>query len=142
LQKDKLLIYGKHPVFLCLELQKRQTYKIFISKNNQQTLLDFLQKNNLNNLSKLIQIVDNKFFDNLLGKNAVHQGFALEVSKIAMQNNALEHGLEKAIQWFSNIPDHWTKQNWQQGRLIVCDTSCGENNPYQHDQITSNQHAT
>jgi sulfatase maturation enzyme AslB (radical SAM superfamily) len=65
-----------------------------------------------------------------------------QVSKIAMQNNALEHGLEKAIQWFSNIPDHWTKQNWQQGRLVVCDTSCGENNPYQHDQITSNQHAS
>jgi MoaA/NifB/PqqE/SkfB family radical SAM enzyme len=61
-----------------------------------------------------------------------------QVNKIAMQNNALEHGLEKAIQWFSNIPDHWTKQNVQQ-RLIVCDTSCGESNPYQHDQNISNQ---
>jgi 23S rRNA (guanosine2251-2'-O)-methyltransferase len=103
LQKDKLLIYGKHPVFLCLELQKRQTYKIFISKNNQQTLLDFLQKNNLNNLSKLIQIVDNKFFDNLLGKNAVHQGFALEVSKIAMQNQF--ELLEKLHNNRQNLPN-------------------------------------
>ncbi len=103
MQKDKLLIYGKHPVFLCLELQKRQTYKIFISKNNQQTLLDFLQKNNLNNLSKLIQIVDNKFFDNLLGKNAVHQGFALEVSKIAMQNQF--ELLEKLHNNRQNLPN-------------------------------------
>ena len=64
-----------------------------------------------------------------------------QVSKIVMQNNALEHGLEKAIQWFSNIPDHWAKQNVQQ-RLMVCDTSCGENNPYQHDQNISNQYST
>ncbi len=58
-----------------------------------------------------------------------------QVSEIAMQNNALEHGLEKAIQWFSNIPDHWTKQNWEQGRLVVCDASCGDNSPYHNDLI-------
>lgn len=85
LPKNNVFIYGKHPVFLCLELQKRTVYKIFISKNNQQVLLDFLQKNHLNKLSKTIQIVDNKFFDNLLGKNAVHQGIAIEASKMTMQ---------------------------------------------------------
>jgi 23S rRNA (guanosine2251-2'-O)-methyltransferase len=86
LQKDKLLIYGKHPVFLCLELQKRQTYKIFVSKNNQQTLLDFLQKKQLDKLNKLVKVVDNKFLDNLVGNGSVHQGIAIEASKIAMQS--------------------------------------------------------
>lgn len=86
MQKDKLLIYGKHPVFLCLELQKRQTYKIFVSKNNQQTLLDFLQKKQLDKLNKLVKVVDNKFLDNLVGNGSVHQGIAIEASKIAMQS--------------------------------------------------------
>ena len=103
LQKNNVLIYGKHPVFLCLELQKRIVYKIFINKNNQQTLLDFLQKNNLNKLSKLIQIVDNKFFDNLLGKNAVHQGIVIEASKIAMQNQF--ELLEKLHNHPQNLPN-------------------------------------
>ena len=86
MQRNNIFIYGKHPVFLSLTLQKRKVYQIFVSKNNQAILLDFLQKKQLDKLNKLIKIVDNKFHDNLVGNGSVHQGIAIEASKIAMQS--------------------------------------------------------
>ena len=85
-QNNNIFIYGKHPVFLSLTLQKRKVYQIFVSKNNQAILLDFLQKKQLDKLNKLVKIVDNKFLDNLVGNGSVHQGIAIEASKIAMQS--------------------------------------------------------
>jgi 23S rRNA (guanosine2251-2'-O)-methyltransferase len=85
-QNNNIFIYGKHPVFLSLTLQKRKVYQIFVSKNNQTILLDFLQKKQLDKLNKLVKIVDNKFLDNLVGNGSVHQGIAIEASKIAMQS--------------------------------------------------------
>jgi 23S rRNA (guanosine2251-2'-O)-methyltransferase len=85
-KNNNIFIYGKHPVFVSLALQKRIFYQIFITKNNQTILLDFLQQKQLNKLMNLVKIVDNKFFDNRLGDACVHQGIAVEASKITMQS--------------------------------------------------------
>lgn len=42
-------------------------------------------------------------------------------------NNALEVGLEKAINWFNGIEQSWTKTRYQDGRLRFCDEHCGSN---------------
>lgn len=48
-------------------------------------------------------------------------------------NNALEVGLEKAIEWFSDIESSWSKDRYQQGRLRFCDEHCGTEK-YIHDR--------
>jgi hypothetical protein len=62
----------------------------------------------------------------------------LQLREIVGQNNALEHGLEKALAWFAAIPERWQQPSWDQGRLAVCDTSCGNKNPYLNDQLFIN----
>ena len=42
-------------------------------------------------------------------------------------NTALQHGLETAIKWFSNIPPTWKFDTVKQGRLWYCDTNCKTN---------------
>lgn len=43
-----------------------------------------------------------------------------------VQNNAVKHGLEKAVAWFSLIEESWQKQSVQQGRLHRCELHCGK----------------
>lgn len=40
-------------------------------------------------------------------------------------NNALEHGLKNSIEWFSSIESTWTKSTYEEGRLHICDHTCG-----------------
>lgn len=42
-------------------------------------------------------------------------------------NNALEVGIESAINWFNNIEKSWQIENYQSGRLYKCDQICGRN---------------
>lgn len=58
-----------------------------------------------------------------------HPGFVdsnQQIASIEQNNNALTHGLEECISWFDDISDTWSK-NWDQGRLIGCNRSCGAN---------------
>ena len=41
-------------------------------------------------------------------------------------NNALHNTLKECIEWFNNIPMCWNKKSFEEGRLIVCDASCGK----------------
>lgn len=43
----------------------------------------------------------------------------------AVNNNALEVGLEKAIDWFNSVENSWSKKTYSDGRLIKCDEQCG-----------------
>lgn len=40
-------------------------------------------------------------------------------------NNALEVGLENALNWFNEIEASWSKTTYAEGRLILCDSHCG-----------------
>lgn len=41
--------------------------------------------------------------------------------------NALEHGLEECLEWFSKIKETWDIPSFNQGRLLICDQTCGKN---------------
>lgn len=43
-------------------------------------------------------------------------------------NNALEVGLESAIEWFSKIQQRWQIEKYHDGRLRMCDEHCGSDN--------------
>lgn len=49
-----------------------------------------------------------------------------QTKSIAISNNALEHGIEKSIEWFNAIEQSWDKPSYQTGRLIKCDQYCGQ----------------
>lgn len=44
---------------------------------------------------------------------------------LVKNNNALEVGLETAIDWFNQIPNTWDK-SIDKGRLVICNESCGK----------------
>jgi sulfatase maturation enzyme AslB (radical SAM superfamily) len=48
-----------------------------------------------------------------------------QVKQIAQGNNALEHGLESAVQWFELVEQSWTKQTVGNGQLYTCTVTCG-----------------
>ena len=44
-----------------------------------------------------------------------------------VKNNAITHGLDKAVNWFSLVQDTWRKKTIKEGRLYRCDMYCGKN---------------
>lgn len=72
------------------------------------------------------------------GMNTWYGTTGLQLENIVRSNNALEHGLEKSIEWFNSIPPTWDKPDWGSGRLLVCDNSCSHHSPYSGDQIIKN----
>lgn len=61
------------------------------------------------------------------GKGRWHEPVNKQISKLLENNNALEKPIEECINWFNNIPSCWTKKNFADGRLVVCDANCGKN---------------
>ena len=45
-------------------------------------------------------------------------------------NNAPQVGLETAIEWFNKIEQAWAIEKYKDGRIILCDSHCGQK--YQH----------
>lgn len=41
--------------------------------------------------------------------------------------NAISHGLEEVLEWFSLVQDTWQKKTFKEGRLYRCDMYCGKN---------------
>jgi len=59
------------------------------------------------------------------GKGRWHQPVNEQINELLEPNNALERPLQECIEWFNNIPACWNKKTYEDGRLIVCDVSCG-----------------
>jgi MoaA/NifB/PqqE/SkfB family radical SAM enzyme len=59
------------------------------------------------------------------GKGRWHQPVNEQINELLEPNNALERPLQECIEWFNNIPACWNKKTYEDGRLIVCDASCG-----------------
>ena len=51
----------------------------------------------------------------------------LQIKNLTNENNALEYSLEHCIKWFNAVETSWEKHNWEQGRLITCNNTCGKN---------------
>lgn len=87
IKADQIWIYGKHPVKSVILNKKRQIFKILVTKNNQQELLDFIKENNLKIDKNLIFITDNDLISDNFTNKVVHQGFAILCSKLHFQTD-------------------------------------------------------
>jgi len=82
LPSNQVWIIGKHPVLMALKQARRKYYSLLVSKNNFNEIENFLKQNSLNNLLKILRVVDLQEITNAIGLNHVHQGFALLASKL------------------------------------------------------------
>jgi len=60
------------------------------------------------------------------GHGRWHQPVNKQIAELVKNNNALDVGLESAILWFSEVVHRWNIETFEQGRLVVCDSSCGK----------------
>lgn len=49
-----------------------------------------------------------------------------QIQVIAKKNNAIEYGLEAAMEWFNSVEASWHKESISQGRLYTCVSTCGK----------------
>jgi 23S rRNA (guanosine2251-2'-O)-methyltransferase len=82
---SRYYLAGKNPVFMALKAKRRKFFAIYVTKNSLAELETFLEKNDLNNHRELIRLVDNQKIDELVGKNFVHQGIALDTTKLKVK---------------------------------------------------------
>ena len=52
----------------------------------------------------------------------------LQLRPMIQENNAIDHGLRRAIQWFDNVARSWSKPSVQEGRIYNCNQVCGCDN--------------
>jgi len=83
---DELWLCGKHPVFTIIQKKRRKIFEILATRNTISELENFLRKESLTNLKPLIKLVDNDRIESLLGKNQLHQGFAIRTSRLPTKN--------------------------------------------------------
>ena len=60
----------------------------------------------------------------------------LQLNKIIEKNDLNYYDLETAIAWFTDVKESWHKEKYEDGRLLVCDKSCGIKNPYKERKYT------
>jgi 23S rRNA (guanosine2251-2'-O)-methyltransferase len=98
-QNDNLWLFGKHPAFNALQKKRRKIFQILVTKNTNSELEKILLTPELSNLKNLVKLVDGSQIDLLIGKDQLHQGIAVECSKLPIknQNDLLEelHSLDK-----------------------------------------------
>lgn len=82
---NKIIIYGKHPVYEVLRVKRRKIFAIYATNHS---ILD-LKSGNLidNNLTQIIKIVDSNFIDQICGKDKTHQGLAIIASKVVIKGH-------------------------------------------------------
>ena len=72
-------IYGKHPIFILLQNQKRNIKKIYTS--NFDILIDFIKKNKININKNIIEKKSNQEITKILKDDVNHQGFLAVVGE-------------------------------------------------------------
>ncbi len=73
---NKILIYGKHPLFSILKSKKRKIYEIYVSYKNKQEFFEILKKENITIDNKLIQFVDVEKLNSIFPyQEKNHQGY-------------------------------------------------------------------
>ena len=59
------------------------------------------------------------------GRGQYHQAANAQLIPLMARNNALQHSIKECIQWFAEVEKSWSKRDYQQGRLVICDDNCG-----------------
>lgn len=49
-----------------------------------------------------------------------------QLKSLVVDNNALEVGLLQATNWFDQIEQSWSKDTFEQGKLLTCNNHCGK----------------
>ena len=49
-----------------------------------------------------------------------------QLRPLIKDNNILAHGLARAIEWFDLVEESWTKESYNSGQLLRCNTVCGQ----------------
>lgn len=60
------------------------------------------------------------------GKGQYHHAANAQLIPMIKENNAMIYSLEQCIAWFNNIENSWKKENYSDGRLVICDDACGK----------------
>lgn len=74
-RNKKITIYGKHPVIAALKNDKRKIFKIYTDDGNLPLVQKICKDKNLDAI--LIHRLDKKGFEELLPRDAIHQGIAI-----------------------------------------------------------------
>jgi len=82
---NSILIFGKHPTFAVLEKKRRRIFEIFVTRNTQNELEEFLKKHALHSLQNIISVIDNQQIETMIGRDQAHQGFVLRASKLPLK---------------------------------------------------------
>jgi sulfatase maturation enzyme AslB (radical SAM superfamily) len=67
------------------------------------------------------------FYPKTYGAGQYHQAANAQLIPLIAKNNALEYPLEECIKWFQSVENTWKINNYEQGRLVICDDVCGQN---------------
>jgi len=65
------------------------------------------------------------FYPATYGHGQYHQAANAQLKPLIRKNNAFQHPLEECIEWFADIEQSWTRDQYQDGRLVICDDNCG-----------------
>jgi len=59
------------------------------------------------------------------GHGQYHEAANSQLVPMIKNNNALIYSIQECIEWFANVETSWNIDNYDQGRLIICDDNCG-----------------
>lgn len=97
--QNSIWLCGKHAVFAALQKKRRKIFQILVTKNTSLELEKILQQHNLSALNNSVKLVDGDYINSLIGRDQIHQGIALNCSRLPVknQNDLLEelYALEK-----------------------------------------------
>jgi len=66
------------------------------------------------------------FYPRTYGHGQYYQVVNQQLNDIITPNNALETSLEESIKWFNEVERSWGIENFEEGRLVVCNDYCGK----------------
>jgi MoaA/NifB/PqqE/SkfB family radical SAM enzyme len=67
------------------------------------------------------------FYPKTYGAGQYHQAANAQLVPLMIKNNALEYSLQECVEWFKSVEKAWKIANYEQGRLVICDDNCGQN---------------
>ena len=58
-----------------------------------------------------------------------------QIAPLVERNSLYTHTLEECLTWFNKVESSWTKDRYEDGRLMQCDAACGRNNNSYHQKL-------
>ena len=59
------------------------------------------------------------------GKGEYLEPVNKQIAPLINKNNALEYSLDTCIEWFNQVEQAWNIENFEDGKLVVCNDNCG-----------------